>query len=384
MRFSSLLVHHPGAVDPVTGALSAPIYQASTFQQDDLENPPRFDYARSGNPTRQALEDTIAVLEGGCRGFAFSSGMAAISSVLAIFSAGDHLIVCEDSYGGTYRATSTIFPRFGFDVTYVDTTDLDAVRRAVRPTTKAIYFETPSNPLLKVTDIHGIVAIAHEHGAVAILDDTFLSPYLVRPLGMGVDIVVHSATKFIAGHTDVVAGLACVADEGLADRVYAIQNGFGAVLGPHDAWLVLRGLKTLKVRLDYQQRNATALARWLEARPEVRAVYYPGLATHVGHDLHASQSDGPGAVLSFRVTDGIAARAFLARLKMANVAVSLGGVETIVSYPVTMSHAAMPEPERARRGITDDLLRVSVGNEDLDDLEEDFAQALVASSTCPC
>ncbi len=376
MKFGSKLIHNGNEIDQTTGALSIPIYQTSTYHQSDIDHPGEYDYSRSGNPTRKALEDTIAQLEGGVRGFAFASGMAATSSVLSIFSEGDHIVVCEDLYGGTYRITTTFFHRFGIQITFVDASDLDAIKKSIRENTKAIFLESPSNPLLKVTDLKGAVAIAREHKLLTIIDNTFMSPYLQRPLALGIDIVIHSATKFIGGHSDVIAGLVVVKDADLAKRIYAVQNGFGAVLGPQDSWLLLRGLKTLKVRLDYQQATAQKLAQWLEKHPKIQRVYYLGLDSHPHKALHLGQSDGAGAVLSFETVEEATAKSFMKQVKMAAVAVSLGGVETIASYPVKMSHAAIPREERERLGITDRLIRVSVGLEDIEDLIEDFDRAL--------
>lgn len=376
MKFGTKLIHNGNEIDRNTGALSIPIYQASTYHQEDIDKPQEFDYSRSGNPTRKALEETIAKLEGGERGFAFSSGMAATASVLSIFSAGDHIIVCEDVYGGTYRISTSFFNRFKIDVTFVNAADLDAVRKSIKAQTKAIFLETPSNPLLKITDLKSVVQIAKDHKLVTIIDNTFMSPYLQRPIKLGIDLVIHSATKFIGGHSDVVAGLVVVKDAELARRIYSVQNGFGAVLGPQDSWLLLRGLKTLKVRMDYQQSNAQKLAEWLQMHGKVKQVFYPGLENHEGRNIHYSQADGAGAVLSFKAASEEIAKKFMKNVKMAAVAVSLGGVETIASYPVKMSHAAIPKEEREKLGITDDLIRVSVGLEDIEDLIEDFEKAL--------
>jgi cystathionine beta-lyase len=376
MKFSTKLIHNGNEIDKNTGALSVPIYQASTFHQEDINIAQEFEYSRSGNPTRLALEKTIALLEEGDGGFAFSSGMAATSSVLSIFSAGDHVIICEDVYGGTFRISTNFFPRFKVDISFVDASDTDAIKALIKPSTKAIFIETPSNPLLKITDIRAVVQIARQNGLLTIIDNTFMSPYLQKPIPLGVDIVIHSATKFIGGHSDVVAGLVAVKGKELSKRVYAVQNGFGAILGPQDSWLLLRGLKTLKVRLDYQQTSAQKLAKWLSAHQAVDKVYYPGLPQHVGYELHRSQADGPGAVLSFKTKDAKSAYNFCKKVSLAAVAVSLGGVETIVSYPVKMSHASIPKHERERLGITDNLIRVSAGLEDTDDLIEDFRKAL--------
>jgi len=376
MKFGTKLVHNGNEIDQKTGALSIPIYQVSTFFQHDLDQRQEFDYSRSGNPTRQSLENTIALLEGGHRGFAFASGMAATSSVLSIFSAGDHLIICEDVYGGTFRIASTFFNRFKFEITFVDAADLDQIKNAVKTNTKAIFLETPSNPLLKITDLKGAVRIAKENNLLTIVDNTFMSPYLQRPIELGADIIIHSATKFIGGHSDVIAGLAVANTEELSQRIYKVQNGFGAVLGPQDSWLLLRGLKTLKVRMDYQQKNASILAEWLSRNPTVKAVFYPGMKDHPGREVHFSQAEGPGAVLSFRTQGTSEALRFLKEVKIGAVAVSLGGVETIISYPARMSHASMPVAERARLGITDDLIRISVGLEEIDDLIEEFGKVL--------
>lgn len=375
MKFGSKLIHNGYEIDKTTGALSTPIYQVSTYHQD-IFVPQEYDYSRSGNPTRKALEETIALLEGGKKGYAFSSGMAATSSALSIFSAGDHIIVCEDVYGGTFRIATTFFQRFNLEVTFVDAANLDDIKNNIKKNTRAIFLETPSNPLLKITDIKGAVKVAKDNGLLVLIDNTFMSPYLQRPLELGCDIVIHSATKFIGGHSDVVAGLVVVKDEALARRIYAVQNGFGAILGPQDSWLLLRGLKTLKVRVDYQQQNAIKLSEWLNTNPNVSRVYYPGLAGHPGKEINEGQADGPGAVLSFEAKDEETARGFMKKVKLAAVAVSLGGVETIVSYPVKMSHAAIPKDQRERLGIKDNLIRVSAGLEDIDDLIEDFERAL--------
>lgn len=376
MKFGTKLIHNGNEIDEETGALSIPIYQASTYHQRDIDSFGKYDYSRSGNPTREALENTIAQLENGYRGFAFSSGMAATSSVLSIFSAGDHIIICEDVYGGTYRITTKVLSRFNIEFTFVDASNLDNIKAAVRENTKAIFLETPSNPLLKITDLKGAIEIAKSNELIVIVDNTFMSPYLQKPLDLGADIVVHSATKFIGGHSDVVGGLAVAKTEDLADRIYAIQNSFGAILGPQDCWLLLRGLKTLKVRLDVHQQTAEKLSRWLLKREEVEAVYYPSLEGHTGREIHLAQASGGGAVLSFRLKSLDVTKYFLNNIENAAFAVSLGGVETIVSYPAKMSHAAIPREEREKLGVTDTLIRVSVGLEEFEDLIESFDKAL--------
>lgn len=377
MTFGTKLIHTGNEIDPATGALGVPIYQVSTFDQGDLSGHQEFDYARSGNPTRKALEETIALLEGGAKGYAFGSGIAAVSSVLGIFQAGDHLVVAEDIYGGSWRILNTFFKRWGLEVTAVDASDPDNIRKAIRPETKGLFLESPSNPLLKITDLRSCFDIAREAGLISIIDNTFMTPYLQRPLELGADIVVHSATKFLGGHSDVISGLAVTKTEELGRRVYNVQNGFGAVPGPWDSWLVLRGIKTLKVRLDAQQRSAKRLAEWLSSHKNVAGVLYPGLDHHPGRKINESQSSGPGAVLSFRTRTTEQAVRFLGTVELAAAAVSLGGVETIASYPVRMSHASIPPAERERLGITDTLIRISVGLEDIDDLIADFDRALL-------
>ncbi|WP_192601555.1 aminotransferase class I/II-fold pyridoxal phosphate-dependent enzyme [Gottfriedia sp. OAE603] len=376
MKFGTKLIHNGNEVDPYTGALSIPIYQASTFHQPNIENIGKYDYARSGNPTREALESTIAQLENGVRGFAFSSGMAAISSVLSLFSAGDHIVICEDVYGGTFRIATKVFNRFGIEFTFVDASEISEIESAIKSNTKGLYLETPSNPLLKITDLREAIKIAKRNDVIVIVDNSFLSPYFQKPLDLGADIVVHSATKFIAGHSDVIGGLAVVKSEELARDLYTIQNSFGAVLGPQDCWLTLRGLKTLKVRMDVYEQTAQKLANWLLTNECVEEVYYPGLKEHPGHDIHFEQASGGGAVLSFTLKTIDQTIRFLQKVENVAVAVSLGGVETIVSYPVKMSHAAIPKDVRERLGVKDTLVRVSVGLEDVEDLIESFQKAL--------
>jgi cystathionine beta-lyase len=388
MRPGTLLIHNGHEKDPSSGALGVPLIQTSTFDQGAYYaaalaasasgevTEPRFDYARSGNPTRQALEEIIASLEGGAQGYAFGSGIAAVSSALGIFSAGDHIIAAEDIYGGSYRILNSFYKRWGLELTAVDTSEPEQIRRAIKPNTKAVFLETPSNPLLKITDLKTCIAIAKEAGLLTIVDNTFMTPYFQRPIEAGADIVLHSATKFLGGHSDVISGLAVTAAKELGKRIYAVQNGFGAVPGPWDVWLVIRGIKTLKVRLEAQQKTAQFLSRRLREHPSIEAVYYPGLEDHPLKTIHDSQSSGAGAVFSFKTkTTGQALR-FLGKVKLAAAAVSLGGVETIASYPVRMSHASIPPAERERLGITDTLIRISTGLEDPEDLLEDFEQAL--------
>ncbi|WP_125572111.1 trans-sulfuration enzyme family protein [Lacticaseibacillus songhuajiangensis] len=361
--------------DKESGAVNTPIQLSSTFNQTDFDHFGEFDYSRSGNPTRKVAEDAVAALEGAKYGFLYSTGMAAISSVLLTFSQGDHLIVSKYVYGGTFRILEEVLNRFGIDHTFVDLADLDAVRAAIQPNTKAIYIETPSNPILAVTDIPAIVAIAKEKNLLTIADNTFMSPVLQKPLELGVDIVVHSATKFLSGHSDIVAGAAITKDKALADRIYFVQNAVGATLGVTDCWLLLRGMKTLGIRMQQSSSSAQKIAEWLEQQPQVTRVCYPGLPSNSGHDIQLRQAKNGGAVLSFDVGSEANAKIVAENTQIPEFSVSLGGVETILSYPPKMSHAELNEEERAASGITPGLLRFSVGIEDPDDLIADLKQA---------
>jgi cystathionine beta-lyase len=376
MKFATRLIHNGHEYDPATGALSTPICQASTFRQESLEQFGKYDYSRSGNPTREALEDAVAQLENGRLAYAFASGMAATSSVLLLFSPGDHLVVCEDVYGGTYRVLTSLFSRLGITSTFVDAADLDAFAAAIKPETKAFFLETPSNPLMRITDLRRAADLARAHGLITIVDNTFMTPYLQRPLDLGCDIVLHSGTKFLNGHSDVLCGFAVVNDETLGKRLRFVQNAFGAVLGPQDSWLVLRGLKTLKIRMEESQKSAVAIATWLAEQSRVEQVYYPGLTGHPGHGVHAAQASGPGAVLSFTLASYELTRRLLENSELCAFAVSLGGVESILSYPARMSHAAVPKEEREKKGISETLVRLSVGLEDVDDLIADLDRAI--------
>lgn len=368
---------HPGnEIDEATGAVSTPIYQSVIFAQKDLDTVGRWEYTRTGNPTRAVLEETVAKLEGGKYGFAFASGMAAITAVFCLFSSGDHILVSRDVYGGTFRLAHRLLPRFGFQVDFIDTTENDRIEKAIRPETRALFLETPSNPLMKITDLRKASALAREYNIVTIADNTLMTPYLQRPLEMGVDLVVHSATKYLGGHSDCLAGIVVTANQRLAKEVGFIQNCTGGVLGPHDSWLILRGIRTLKVRIDQQQRTAALLAEWLSHQPGVANVYYPGLTGHPGRELHLTQAEGAGGVLSFRVQDEVKAHKLINRLRIPVIGSSLGAVESIVSLPATMSHGALPEQMRRDLGLTLDLVRLSVGLEDFQDLQGDLAQAL--------
>ncbi len=372
MKYATRILHSGCEVDPDVGALSTPVYQASTFQQHDVDNLGKYQYSRSGNPTREALENTLAALENGTHAYAFSSGMAAISSTLAILKQGDHVIATADIYGGSYRILSSFFSKFGITTTFVDMTRLENIEQALRPETRLLFLESPSNPLLRITDLTGAVEIARRHNLITVIDNTFMSPYFQRPLDLGIDIAVHSATKFLGGHSDVIGGAVITKSDELASQIYFVQNGFGAILGPQDCWLVLRGIKTLKARMESQQQSAMIIAKWLKKQPWVVDVYYPGLPDHPGHEIIRSQATGFGAVLSFRTDTVERAKRIMKNVRIWSVAVSLGGVESILSYPVMMSHASIPPEERRKLGITDELIRLSVGLEDAGDLIEDL------------
>lgn len=361
--------------DSRTGAVTVPIYQTATFRHPALGQSTGYDYSRSGNPTRQALETGIARLDGAARGFAYSSGMAAITSLLLLFRQGDHLIVTEDLYGGTYRLFEQIFQQFGLEFTYVDTSDINKVQEVIRPNTKGLFIESLTNPLLKVADIRSLAALCMARGLLCIVDNTFLTPYLLRPLELGADIAIYSGSKYLSGHNDTICGLVTVRDPQLAERVYFHQNGAGAVLGPQDSWLTIRGMKTLAIRLDRQQENALRIAHWLQTNPQVTSVYYPGLADHPGHDLLQSQADGFGAMIAFEVEEPSLVEKLLLRTELISFAESLGGVETLMTFPSVQTHADIEPEKRAALGITDRLLRLSVGIENVDDLIADLEQA---------
>ena len=362
--------------DPISGAINTPIQLSSTFNQPDFDNFGHFDYARSGNPTRESGEAAVAKLEHGKHGYLFSTGMAAISSVLFTLSAGDHIVVSKHVYGGTFRLLTDILPRWGITHDMVDFSDLDAVAAAITPATKALYIETPSNPTLHITDITAVVRLAKVHHLFTIADNTFLSPFLQKPLDLGVDIVVHSATKFLAGHSDILAGAVVVNRSDLADKIYFIQNAVGATLGVLDTWLLLRGIKTLGVRMTHASRSAQKIAEYLAAHSKVTRVLYPGLVNHEGYAIQMKQANSGGAVLSFDVGSEAHARTVVEALKIPVFSVSLGAVETIISYPPKMSHAELNAQALANVGISPGLLRFSVGLEDTDDLIVDLEQAL--------
>ena len=375
MKFGTEILHTGADYDQITGAVSMPIYHSSTYDQKG-EHARDYVYSRSGNPTRAALEETMAVIEGGDQGFAFASGIAAISSVLAIFSAGDHILVTKDVYGGTYRVLTEVFSRFGIEFDFIDTCDLTKIDESIKVNTKALYLETPSNPLLKVTDLKKAVSIAQAHNLITLADNTFMTPYFQQPLQLGIDVAIHSATKYLGGHSDVLAGVVVAKGEQLCQRIGKIQKAFGAVLGPQDCWLLLRGLKTLKVRMDQHQKGAMSLASWLKDQPLVEQVFYPGFSTHPGHQIVKQQASGFGGVVSFVCKDWEVTKQLMKNVEIPVVAVSLGGVESILSHPATMSHAAIPKEERLKLGISNNLLRFSVGLEEPEDLIQDMENTL--------
>jgi len=366
--------------DTRTGAVTVPIYQTATFRHPGLGQSTGYDYSRSGNPTRQALEEGMARLDVAARGFAYSSGMAAITSLLLLFRQGDHLIVTEDLYGGTYRLFEQIFQQFGLEFSYVDTSDIAVVAAAIRPNTKALFVESLTNPLLKVADIGSLAALCKARGLLCIVDNTFLTPYLLRPLELGADIAIYSGSKYLSGHNDTICGLVTVKDPVLAERVYFHQNAAGAVLAPQDSWLTIRGIKTLSVRLDRQQENALLLAKWLEKNEQVAKVYYPGLENHPGHALQKSQANGFGAMIAFEVTSTDLVEKLLLRTELISFAESLGGVETLMTFPAVQTHADIEPAKREALGINNRLLRLSVGIENIDDLIADLQQAFAAEA----
>jgi cysteine-S-conjugate beta-lyase len=367
---------HATGVDQRTGAVNVPIYLSSTFHQESFDAFGPFDYSRSGNPTRLALEKTIADLERGTRGFAFASGMAAISSAFMLLSAGDHVLVSKDVYGGTYRLITEVLGKFHIDHTFVNMTDLNEIAAAIQPNTKVIYIETPSNPVMNITDIEIAAKLAKANDCLTFVDNTFMTPLYQNPLDLGADIVLHSATKFLSGHSDIIAGIAITKDEELGNRLAFIQNSFGSILGAQDSYLLIQGIKTLGTRMKQSSQSARIVAEYLHGHSLIEEVFYPGFSFHPGHEIQKLQAKGFGAVLSFRLPTKQAARVFVTSLRIPIFAVSLGAVESILSYPSTMSHAAMPNEEREKRGITDGLLRLSVGLEHPDDLIKDLEQAL--------
>ena len=376
MHISSQLVQIGCKADPRTGALSTPIYQTASFRHPALGESTGYDYTRSGNPTRQALEEGLARLEGGAGACAFSSGLAAITTLLMLYKHGDHLIVVEDCYGGTYRLFEQVLSRFGLTASYVDATTLDAIGQALRPETKAVFIETPTNPLLRIVDLRALASFCQNNSLQLIVDNTFLTPYFQRPLELGADLVVHSGTKYLAGHNDLLCGVIVAKEPELAEKVRFLQNATGAILSPSDSWLLIRSLKTLALRMEKHNANALAISRWLLEHPKVSRVFYPGLPLHNGHTIHESQASGYGGMVSFEVNDPALVPQVLAKVHLIQFAESLGGVETLITFPAVQTHADIPAADRERLGISDRLLRLSVGIEDADDLIADLDQAL--------
>jgi cystathionine gamma-lyase len=377
MKFETRAVHAGQEPDPAYGAVMQPIYQVSTFAYKGVKQIGPYDYSRSGNPTRKALEDCIASLEGGAFGFTFGTGMAAETTALALLSAGDHILVHEDLYGGTYRLVTSVIARHGVDVQFLNLRDLTALNAAIKPNTKLIWTETPTNPIMNILDLAAIAEIGKAKGVLTLCDNTFLSPYFQNPLSLGIDIVLHSTTKYINGHSDVVGGAIVVNDSELAKQIAFHQNALGTCQAPFDCFLVLRGLKTLAVRMEAHNRNALEVAHWLETHPKIECVLHPGLESHPQHELATRQARGFGGTFSFKVKGG-EEKAFrlLANVKLFILAESLGGVESLIEHPWTMTHLSMPEDARAAAGITGNLIRISVGIEHVDDLISDLEQSL--------
>ena len=370
------LIHGGIYGDRLTGAVNVPIYQTSTYEQETLGVNKGWEYSRTGNPTRAALEKLIADLEHGKAGFAFGSGMAAITAVLSLFQTGDRILISSNVYGGTFRVLDKVFSHFGLNYTIADTTDLKSLEKKITPDVRAFFVESPANPLLTITDLAAVSELAKKHGLLTIVDNTFMTPYLQRPIELGADIVVHSATKYLGGHSDLVAGLAVVNDEDTADRLAFIQNSTGGVLGPFDSFLLIRGIKTLGVRMDRHVENAEKLAAYLKYHPEVKNLYYPGLPDAQGYEINKRQAKNGGAMISFELKEGHDIRKFFSSLHLIALAESLGGVESLVCHPASMTHASIPYEIRQKVGITDSLIRLSVGIENAKDLKDDLDQAI--------
>jgi cystathionine gamma-lyase/cystathionine beta-lyase/cystathionine gamma-lyase/homocysteine desulfhydrase len=375
-RFSTICLHAGQEPDPSTGAIITPIYQTSTYVQEELGRHKGFEYGRTQNPTRLALERNLAAIEGGKAAFAFASGMAAIGAIGTMLQAGDHVIVTDNVYGGTFRLFERVFTRYRLTFSYVDTSRLDEVEQAVTDSTRMLFVETPSNPILALTDLQAAADLAHRHDLRLVVDNTFASPYLQRPVELGADIVTHSTTKYLNGHSDSVGGVTIATRDDDVEWLKFVQNAEGAILSPFDSWLVLRGTKTLPLRMQRHNTNGMALAEFLASHRKVRHVYYPGLTSHPQHELAKRQMRGFGGMVSFELGSLEAARRVLNSVRLLSLAESLGGVETLISHPATMTHASVPAERRAALGITDGLVRVSVGLEDIEDLKEDLSQAL--------
>jgi cystathionine beta-lyase/cystathionine gamma-synthase len=376
MGFATDAIHIGQKPDPATGAIIVPIYQTSTFVQEELGKNKGFEYARTSNPTRLALERNLAALEKGSYAFAFASGMAAITTLMSLFKSGDHFVSADNLYGGTYRLFERVLKNFDLSFTYVKTTSLDAIQKALQPNTRMIFIETPTNPLMEVTDIAAVADLARRHQVLLAVDNTFASPYLQQPLELGADMVVHSTTKYLNGHSDGVGGAVILKNAALAERLKFLQNAAGAILGPMDSWLVLRGVKTLAIRMRQHSENGLAIAQVLAGHPKVKGVNYPGLPEHPQHGLAHRQMREFGGMLSFETGSLEAAKTVLKSVRLFSLAESLGGVESLISHPASMTHASVPVEERVRLGITDGLVRISTGIEDIEDLIADLRQAL--------
>lgn len=377
MKIDSLVIHGGIDGDERTGAVNVPIFQTSTYKQPSFGVNSGYEYSRTGNPTREALEKLIADLEKGHRGFAFASGMAAITAVLSLFKAGDKIIISNNIYGGTFRVLDKVFKNFNIGYIIADTTNLNEVREKVDKAVKAIYIETPTNPLMDITDIKGISDIAKENGILTIVDNTFMTPYLQRPITNGADIIIHSATKYLGGHSDVVAGLVVVKNEELGERLHFIQNSTGGVLAPFDSFLLIRGIKTLAVRMDRHNENGKKVAEYLASKKEVQKVYYPGFKEHPGYEIQTRQATGYGSIISFVIKTDY--KKFLSNLKLVTFGESLGGVESLICHPASMTHAAIPVDVREKVGIVNSLIRLSVGIENSEDIIKDLDEAFKSS-----
>src|SRR5947209_14656890 len=376
MGFATTAIHAGNEPDEATGAVAVPIYQTSTYAQEGMGRHKGFEYARTGNPTRLAVERNIAALQGARIGYAFASGMAAIDATLRLVKAGDHVVVSDNTYGGTFRLFTRILANYNIEFDFVDTSDITNIEAALKENTRMVFVETPTNPVMIVTDLQAVSDLAHAAGARVVCDNTFMSPYLQRPLDFGVDIVVHSTTKYLNGHSDGVGGIVVLSDEEDANWLGFVQNSAGAILSPFDSWLVLRGTKTLALRMEQHDRSGRAVAAFLEEHPKVQKIYYPGSLTHKQHELAKRQQKGFGSMVSFDVGSFAAARTVLESVKLCTLAESLGGVETLICHPATMTHASVAPEVRERLGISDGLVRISVGIEDTDDIIADLDQAL--------
>jgi len=373
------LIHGGNQIDERTGAVNVPIYQTSTFRQDGLGKNRGFEYSRTGNPTRKVLEDLIAELEGGVAGFAFASGMAAITTVLSLYKSGDRILISRNVYGGTFRVLDKVFKNFGINYTILESEDPDDLKKAITPDVKALLLESPANPLMSITDIRAFSAVAHKLGVKVIVDNTFMTPYLQRPIELGADIVVHSGTKYLGGHSDLVAGLAVVNDQETAERLAFLQNATGGVLQPFDSFLLIRGIKTLSVRMDRHVENAVKVAKHLASSDDVSKIFYPGLKSDPGFEINSKQAKNGGAMLSFELKEGHDLNRFFESLELISLAESLGGVESLACHPSTMTHASIPEEIRKAVGITDGLIRLSIGIEYADDIIRDLDNAIKES-----